>query len=265
MTRRLLSNSALFGVIAAALSAGCAAPQAHERDIDAQADPIFKQMCNALDGAKAIRFHVRATMDRPVETGQLAQFHRTSDVTLFRPDRLFAKTDSDDGQWTVWYRGKSLTVLDRDENMYATETVPARTDEMLDYMADEYHVIVPMADLMVGKTYDSLLTDVWSGTYVGLHNVGDTPCHHLLFRQDNLDWQIWIDSGKQPLPRKMVITYTEEPGQPQYVALIDDWDLAPTVSDETFTFKPPAEAKAVSMADLVAEAAEEREEAEAGE
>jgi len=104
---------------------------------------------------------------------------------------------------------------------------------------------VPMADLLIGKTYDSLLADVESGTYVGLHAVGDTKCHHLLFRQENIDWQIWIDAGKQPLPRKLVITYTQEPDQPQYVATMDNWDLAPAVSEETFTFTAPAGAKAV--------------------
>ena len=253
LTQRFLSYGTLFGFIAAAMLAGCASPQARMREIDAQADPILKQMCDTLDGAKAFRFRVHATMDRPVETGQLAQFHRTSEITVVRPDRLYAKTDSDDGKWSAWYRGKKLTVLDREANLYATETVPGRIDKMLDYMADNYDLVMPMADLLVGKTYDSLLADVEAGTYVGLHSVGDTKCHHLLFRQENIDWQIWIDAGKQPLPRKLVITYTQEPDQPQYVATMDDWDLAPAVSDETFTFTPPAGAKSVTMSDLVDE------------
>jgi len=83
--------------------------------------------------------------------------------------------------------------------------------------------------------------------------VGDTQCHHLLFEQENIDWQIWIDSGQPPLPRKLVITYKQEPGQPQYVATMDNWDLSPAVSKETFEFTPPADAKAVSMADLVSQ------------
>lgn len=250
--QRFFSCGTLLGVIAAAALTGCAPPQSRVREIDAQAGPIFKQMCDTLDGAKAVRFRVRAVTDRPVETGQLAQFHRTSEVTVVRPDRLYGKTDSDDGQWSVWYRGGKLTVLDRDANVYATETVPGRIDKMLDYMVDNYDVVMPMADLLVGKTYDSLLADVEEGTYVGLHFVGETKCHHLLFRQQNIDWQIWIDAGKLPLPRKLVITYTQEPAQPQYVATIDDWDLAPTFSDGTFTFAAPAGAKNVPMSGLVA-------------
>lgn len=252
LTQRFVSCGMLLGVIAASVLTGCTSPQARVREIDPQADPMLKQMCDTLDAAKAFRFTVRASMDRPVETGQLAQFHRTSEVAAVRPDRLYAKTDSDDGKWSVWYRGAKLTVLDREANLYATEAVPGRTDKMLDYMADNYDLVVPMADLLVGKTYESLLANVEEGAYVGLHFVGETKCHHLLFRQENIDWQIWIDAGKQPLPRKLVITYTTEQDQPQYVATIDDWDLAPSLSKDTFTFTPPAGAKDVPMSELVA-------------
>ncbi len=253
LSQRLVFYGILPGCISAAMSAGCASTQTRVRQIDPKADPVLKQMCDVLDDAKAFHFRVRATMDRPVETGQLAQFHRTSDITVVRPDRLYATTDSDDGKWAAWYRGKTLTLLDRDDNMYATETVPGHIDEMLDYMVEHYDLVIPTADLLVGKTYDSLLANVDSGSYLGLHAVGEVKCHHLLFRQENIDWQIWIDAGKPPVPRKLVITYTQETGQPQYIATMDDWNLAPAISEETFTFTPPAGAKNVSMSDLVAQ------------
>ncbi len=243
----------LIGIIVIPMSGGCASSPSRVREIDPQADASFKQMCKILDGAKALHFRVQATMERRVDTGQLAEFHRTSDVLMVRPDRLMVKTDSDDGQWSAWYRGNTLTVLDRETNEYAVEKVPGRIDEMLDYLAEEYDLVMPMADLLIGKTYDSLLADVESGIYVGLHDVGETKCHHLLFRQDNLQWQIWIDAGEQPLPRKLTITYNQEPDEPRYVATIDDWNLAPVLSEETFIFTSPADAKSVPMSDLIEE------------
>ena len=41
------------------------------------------------------------------------------------------------------------------------------------------------------------------------------PCHHLAFEQATIDWQLWIDAGKDPLPRKLVITYKTEDEVPQ--------------------------------------------------
>lgn len=252
--KRKSALQALFvGAMVMPWATGCAQPHSAARDIDEQADPILKRMCAALDGAKALRVHVRATMDGVVDTGQLAQFNRESDIILSRPDRLSARTRADEGYWSAWYQGGKLTIFDEDDHAYSTEQVPGRIDAMLDYMADEYDLIMPMADLLVGKTYDSLVENVEVGTYLGLHEVGDTPCHHLLFRQENIDWQIWIDAGSQPLPRKLVITYVEEHNQPQYVAMLDGWDLSPTVTDETFKFTPPADAQAVSMEDLIAQ------------
>lgn len=248
-THPISRRDVLLTIAVGAMLTGCAAPESR---IDEKAEPVFKKMCSVLDGAPALKLRVRATMDRPVGTGQLAQFHRTSDITVVRPDRLTAHTKSDDGVWSVWYRGKSLTVLDTEDNLFATETVPGRIGEMLDYLVDNYDLVMPMADFLIGKTHESLLAQVESGEYLGLHKVGDTDCHHLLFRQENIDWQIWIDAGEKAVPRKFVITYFEEPDQPQYVAMMDNWDLSPRIPEDTFNFSPPAGARNVSMSDLVA-------------
>ncbi len=228
-----------------------AAPHEIAPQLDPQIEQYLKPMCTLLDEARAMRFRVRATVDRPVDTGQLAQFHRTSDITVMRPDRLYVMTESDDGSWSAWHRGETLTLLDRDTNAYATLTVPVNTGEMLDELAREHDVIMPMADLLAGKTYESLTANVESAEYLGRRDVDETPCHHLLCRQDNIQWQIWIQADGPPLPRKLVITYTQEAEQPQYAATIDRWDLKPGVSDDAFSFAAPSGAAAVSLLDLI--------------
>jgi hypothetical protein len=235
---------------------GCAAPQAGPREdsaasIDPKAAETLEQMGKVLGGAQAISCRVQALIDKPQDTGQLVQFSRTSEITAVRPDRLCAKTNGDDGAWAAWYDGKTLTLLARGPNTYATEQVPGRIGEMLDYMVDKYDMVMPMADLLVPDVRESLLANVEEGVYMGIHSVGDRKCHHLLFRQENIDWQIWIDADGQPLPRKLVITYKQEPGQPQYVATFDDWNLSPTIPAETFTFSAPAGAEAVTMSSLL--------------
>lgn len=245
--------SLIPAVLAAAALAGCASPQPQVRDIDTQADGALRQMCDALDAAKSFRFHVDAYIDRPVATGQLAQFHRASEISVVRPDRLYAETASDDGNWSMWYLGGSLTVLDRDAKRYATESISGGIAEMLDDLADKHDLIVPAGDLLVGKTYESLLANVESGAYLGLHWVGEAECHHLLFRQANINWQIWIDTASPPVPRKLVITYMQEPDHPQYVAVMDDWHLAPSIPESTFAFLSPAGAMRATMYALLAQ------------
>lgn len=238
------------------LVGGCAAPQAGPREdsavgVDPKAAGILEQMGKVLGAAQAISCRVQALIDRPQDTGQLVQFSRTTEIAAVRPDRLCAKTNGDDGAWGAWYDGKTLTLLARGPNTYATEQVPGRIGEMLDYMVDKYDLVMPMADLLVPDVRESLLANVEEGVYMGIRSVGDRKCHHLLFRQENIDWQIWIDADGQPLPRKLVITYKLEPGQPQYVATFDDWNLSPTIPAETFTFSAPTGAEAVTMSSLL--------------
>jgi hypothetical protein len=54
-----------------------------------------------------------------------------------------------------------------------------------------------------------------------------------------VDFQVWVAQGSQPLPRRIVITYKDEPRQPQFWADLSNWNLAPEVSDALFTFTPP--------------------------
>ena len=53
--------------------------------------------------------------------------------------------------------------------------------------------------------------------------------HHLVFVQPTIEWRIWIDTGEQPLPRQLALSYVREPGEPQYVAVLTKWKLSPTL------------------------------------
>jgi hypothetical protein len=86
-----------------------------------------------------------------------------------------------------------------------------------------------------------------SAAYVGLHQVRGVKCHHVMGRQENVDWQLWIQAAEPFVPRKLVITYKELPGQPQYIAFLDDWNVAAEVPDATFTFTPPAGARKTEL------------------
>jgi hypothetical protein len=229
-----------------------AAPNPESQPANPEVKQIMKRMCATFGHAKAFRFHVEAVIDKPhQETGKLVQCERDSIVTSLPPDRLYLETKGDDGAWAAWYNGKTLTILSKDANTYATEAISGHTVEMLDHMADKYDLVMPMSDFLISNVYDSLFAHVKAGEYLGLHNVGDTPCHHLLFRQEDINWQIWIDAGETPLPRKLVICYKTQPGEPEYAATLSDWDLSPEVPTETFTFTPPPGAKPVTMAALI--------------
>ena len=81
--------------------------------------------------------------------------------------------------------------------------------------------------------------------------IGDRICMHYAFRQEKVDWQVWIDQGAQPLPCKLVITSTADPAQPQYSAVLN-WDLTTPVDPARLAFVPPANARKISIAEVSA-------------
>ena len=81
---------------------------------------------------------------------------------------------------------------------------------------------------------------------IGPSKCGNAVCDHVAVRQQGVDWQVWIERGKTPLPRKLVITTLDEPSQPQYVAVMT-WDLAPRFDATTFRFKAPSGAHRIPI------------------
>ena len=135
-------------------------------------------------------------------------------------------------------------------NAYASVDMPGTIDAVLDRIASDYGVVLPLSDLLYTDPYATLMDGVLYGKYLGLHQAAGVACHHLTFGQDGMEWQIWIDAGAQPLPRKLAIAYWEDAGVPQYQAVLRRWTLEAKVAPDEFVFKAPAGAKRMELVDL---------------
>ncbi|MHC4295014.1 MAG: DUF2092 domain-containing protein, partial [Planctomycetota bacterium] len=207
-----LRFSALLTCAAVLVLAGCA----ERANIEPRADQTLKSMCETVGDAESLSFHAEGFMDEELESGQQVQLCRKSKISLRRPNKLFVETEGDDLSRSVWYDGKSLTVLDNIDNAYASVEVPGTIEDMLDFVIEQYGLTIPVADFLFRKPYESLTAELQSGRYVGRDVVGEDTCDHLAFRGEMVDWQIWIDAAGTPVPRKFVITYTQEDSHPHY-------------------------------------------------
>jgi hypothetical protein len=89
--------------------------------------------------------------------------------------------------------------------------------------------------------------DITAATLIGPARVGGVDTDHFALRQAGVDWQIWIERGARPLPRRLVITTTDEPAQPQYSATLV-WELGAQTPTSAFTCAPPKGAKRIQLA-----------------
>ena len=230
-----------------AFGAATAAGQAKQSRIEPKADEILRRMSHSLASAKTLRFRAHDMVDQVMENGQKLQFSRTLDVAARRPGafRASVRGDSEDVEYA--YTGGKLTIVNNRERCYTIQDVPQTIDEMFDFLAERYGITAPLADLLFSDPYEAMTGRVRTGQYLGLHQVGQTQCHHLAFRQEGIDWQIWIEDSERAVPCKVVITYKEMPGQPQFTALLDKWDLSADLPDTTFALPVPTGFKRVDL------------------
>ncbi len=251
MRRRFLAvglAAALLGSVALVRGAEQEAP-----NIEPKADQCLKTMSNYLAGLKTYSFQVEEFFDDVLDDGQKIQLGNQRHLSVSRPDKMYGEGEGDTKHSQFYYDGKTATVFDRGQNTYAVVQVPGTIDAMLEDLHERFDTHQTLADYLFSDPYKGFTEHAQSGTYVGLHYVGKVKCHHLAFRQKLLDWQIWIDAGDQPLPRKFVITFKRQAGEPQYTALMHRWDANPKLSDDLFEFHPPKDVRKVDFLNRHAE------------
>ncbi len=234
--------------LAAACAAGCTA-QANP-NIDPRADAALRRMSATLAAAKSFKVHSSATIEERTASGQMAQFMRDSTMLIGRPDRLQADVRRGPDTFRLWHQGKELTILDVRRNQYTVIQTPAPIAEMVDFLANEYDIVVPLDDLLQPDPYKGLVENVNTGDYVDQQEVGGRTCDHLAFTQDNVNWQIWIDAGPQAVPLKVVITYKDDPDHPQFEAVLSDWQFDPPADATAFAPQLAEAARRVEIAEF---------------
>jgi hypothetical protein len=214
---------------------------------EAQARGLVKQMSDFLASQNKFSVETRSTLEVVLVSGQKIQFDHSARQSVQRPNKLYAERVGELVEQAFYYDGKSLTLYNPSQKVYASVAAPGTLEGMLDYARTSLDIVAPASDLIYRNAYDILMQDVESGFIVGKAMVEGVRCDHLAFRSTLVDWQIWIEEGKTPLPRKFVITTRDLANAPQFTVVTTKWDLKPAFTDQTFNFRAPTDAKKVEF------------------
>ena len=238
---------ALFGAVVAVgitfVSPACAE--------NGDAETMLKGMADYVASQKTLSVTFDSDIEVITNNLQKIQFTSSGQVQPSRPDKLRATRTGGYRDVEIVFDGKTLTVNNKDGKDYAQIEAAGTAEELIDVLREKHGVVAPGADLLLTNAFNVMMTDVVEAAVIGKGVVDGVECDHLAFRNVETDWQIWIESGAKPIPRKYVITSKGIGAAPQYTLRIKDWKTDAPAAADAFAFTPPPGANKVALEALI--------------
>ena len=208
--------------------------------VEPAAAQLLRATLERIAAAKSLSFVAEITNDVTLPSGQKVQFTGRIETAVRRPDGLRVSFDGEQRSTRSWYDGKTYTLLDAGQNVYACWPGPGRLEDLLDTMKKELGFAPPLSLLLHEDVATRAFARVTRGFTVGPAAIGGVAVQHLAFGGEKTDWQLWVTEGPEPVIRRIVVTFRREEGSPQFSASFLAWDFGPRLDDGLFAFVPPA-------------------------
>jgi hypothetical protein len=249
-TNRQLRGGMAFSrmlVLAAVLAAAGSLAQAQARDAKA----VLKAMSDYVGSQKTIELAFDSDIEVITPQLEKIQFTNSGQALLSRPDKLRAHRVGGYADVALLFDGKTASIFGKHVNAYAQVAAPGSVDQLFEALRAGHGVALPFADLLLTNSYDTLAAGILEAKHIGRGVIDGRECEHLAFRNFDTDWQLWVDVGDKPVPRKMVITSKTLNSAPQYTLRVTSWKTDVKIASDAFTFLPPANAQRLRPDELV--------------
>ncbi|MFL6736969.1 MAG: DUF2092 domain-containing protein [Sphingomonas sp.] len=222
------------------------APQAK---VDQAAVQSIQGMSNYLKSLNSFRLQTVGSLDTVTADGQRIQMDGTTSYVAKKPGFVI-KYVSDKKDRDFYYDGKQFTVYSPNLGFYATVPAPGTNVEVLDTIYNKYGIRLPLEDLFRwnDQTHEQRIEKFRAAYNLGTVTLDGVKTTHYAFREPDLDWEVWIDQGAKPLPRKFSIVDRTDPARPTFNTKLS-WTVNPSLSASEFTFAPGPDAMKIQMAD----------------
>jgi len=213
-------------VLCAPIGPSVLAKTGHQADpkadsaIDPDAMAALDKMGAYLRTLKAFQVRADVATDRVLDDGQTIQFSSKVDLVIARPNRMRAEVTDDDGHRFFFFDGKDFTIYGQVVGYYATVPAPSTLAKLTDDLSDKYGIELPLIDLFYWGTDEAIVKKIKAADDIGPSTVDGITCEQYAFRQEGIDWQIWIQLGEFPLPRKLVIRTLTDDTKPQHSEIL---------------------------------------------
>src|SRR6185436_19746284 len=179
-------------------------PSDNRAEMDSQAITALNRMSDYLKTLKAYKINSEVSKDELVDTNMKIQKSASNEISVQMPDRLHAHMVGDEQDLQFIYDGQNLVLYDAPGKFYASTPAPPTVGRTLDAIRARYGIVFPLADFIQMSAKENLLQNIKAAGYIGTSRIDGVECDHVAVRQPDVDWQVWIEKGDKPLPRKVV-------------------------------------------------------------
>jgi len=209
------------------------------KGIDPDADRILRGMTDYLSSLQSFQVDSAALDEVVTTSGQKFQIATESEVSVQRPNRLRSEQVGAHNGMGFWYDGKTMTLECKANGTYGTLQAPPTIDATIDKARKEFQIDAPGADLIYSQPYDVLTEQVKSGQFIGRETMDGGPVNHIALAGEEVDLQLWIKDGPEPLPVRYSITTKVTKGEPEFSVHLTQWKTKTAIPASTFQFKAP--------------------------
>lgn len=215
--------------------------------VEPQAREALQRMGAYLATLTAFEIKTETSLDLVTNEGQRVQLDGGAHYKVQRPKGFAIEVATDMKDRRFVYDGKQLTVVSPKRGYYASAPMSGTNREVINQMAERYGINLPLEDLFSWSEPGGVRADrLTSGYLVGPATIDGVQTDHYAFREAAADWQVWIQKGDQPLPRKLVIVDRSDPAFPAYSARLN-WTVNPTLNAADFAYVPGQGAKQIRL------------------
>ena len=245
MLRKIASRAWMSALLLGASVSYSASSTPH---IDQQSDLILKSAMDYLASLQSFSYTAQTSLESVSNDNEKIVFDSKVYVSIKRPNKIYAQKSGFEAL-NFYFNGNKIVGYNASKQKYAAADEPGDLDKLVKVLSS-YQIEAPMSDFITSDPYATLTADVESSRFLGLATIAGVKSHHLAFRQNNIDWQLWIDAGIKPLIKRFMVTSKGLTGSPSYTVNINQWKSNPVFDDSLFEFKAPAASQLVEFTEL---------------
>lgn len=226
-----------------------------EEKIDREAVKAVTDMSKRLSELKNFSVEAEMSWEQVLENGEKIMSVEHVQADVLPPHGLRMERTSPGRERVLFYNGNEAVLWGPLTRYYTKMSFDGRIADLAKHLAETYAYELPLADLFLWGREKGDVEAIKAANFIGQDRIGDRICNHYAFRQENVDWQIWIDTEESGLPCRYAIVDLSDPARPVFEATVK---IDPDVEfyDKRFTFEAPKDAAEIPITKAGEDAAE---------